>query len=148
MRIKRIAAVTAGLMAAGAIFGTLAGMAVLTAWSLLDGDVIKFKPADLGPMLQISMVFGGGLGAMLGPLSAWVLMRHVPLGVAVGGSTLGTLASGGIGLLVTGDPVFAMFYGIVGFGISTLALRRRYSRRTSSGAEKVLADPGPNALTS
>lgn len=139
MQIKRIAAITAGLMVAGAVFGTMAGIAVLMAWSLLDGDVIKFKPADLGLMLQISMFFGGGLGAVLGPFSAWVLMRHVPLGIAVGGTTLGTLASGGLGLLVTGDPVFAMLYGIMGFGISALALRRRYPSRaalpnTGSGA--------------
>ncbi|WP_420125488.1 hypothetical protein [Longimicrobium sp.] len=148
-RWTRIAAVTAGLSVAGAVFGTITGMAVLLAWNQIGGgDMIRFTPADLSVVLQASMLFGGGLGAVLGPLSAWVLMRHVPLGVAVGGSTLGTLVSGGIGLLVTADPVVAMFYGMAGFGISTIALRSRYPRGASSGAEKALADPGPSALIS
>jgi hypothetical protein len=127
MRIKRIAAVTAGLMVAGGVFGTIAGMAVLMAWGLAEGDAIGL--ADLGPLLGLSLVLGGGLGAVLGPLSAWLLMRHVPLGVAVGGTTLGTLAGGVIGLIATADPFVAMSYGVAGFGISAIALRIRFPSR-------------------
>lgn len=129
MRIRRIAAVTAGLMVAGGVFGTLAGMIVLIAWTLVLGEPLMDVVADLGSVLRLAMLFGGVLGAVLGPLAAWLLMRHVPLGLAVGGTTLGTLA-GGVGALVaTGNPFLAMLYGMAGFGISALGLRLRVPRR-------------------
>lgn len=129
MRMKRIAAVTAGLMVAGGVFGTMVGMAVLVAWGLVDGDVVWFTLGDLVFLLQLALVFGGGVGAVLGPIAAWLLMRQVPLGLAVGGTTLGTLAGGGIALLATANPFLAMFYGVAGFGISAVALRIRYPSR-------------------
>jgi hypothetical protein len=129
MRIKRIAAVTAGLMVAGGVFGTITGMVVLSAWAMLAGWTIHLTFNDLTDLLLISVIFGGGLGAVLGPIAAWLLMRHVPLGLAVGGTTLGTLAAGGAALFVTGDPVFAMLYGTAGFGISAIGLRLGVPRR-------------------
>lgn len=134
MRMMRIAVVTAGLMVAGGVFGTVAGLLVLLAWGLAGGDAI-LGMHDLSVMLQVAVVFGGGLGAVMGPVSAWVLMRRVPLWLAVGGTTLGTLASGGIGLLATADPVSAMYWGMAGFGITALGLnlRERRARRLTAG---------------
>ncbi|HEU4885981.1 MAG TPA: hypothetical protein VFT45_27335 [Longimicrobium sp.] len=126
--MKRILAVTAGLMLAGAVLGTIAGMAVLLAWPLADGDVFWFTLGDIGDVLGVSLVFGGSLGAVMGPLAAWLLMRHVPLGLAVGGTTLGTLAGGGIALMATADPAVAMLYGMAGFGITAIGLRLRFPR--------------------
>ncbi|HEX8318022.1 hypothetical protein [Longimicrobium sp.] len=129
MRIKRIAAVTAGLMVAGGVFGTIAGMVVLIAWGMFDGGPFHFTLNDLSLLLQISVIFGGVLGAVLGPVAAWLLMRHVPLGLAVGGTTLGTLAAGGVALVATGEPALAMLYGMAGFAISAIGLRLRVLRR-------------------
>lgn len=129
MRIKRIAAVTAGLVVAGGVFGTIAGMIVLFAWGVFVGWAFHFTFNDLSDLLMISIIFGGGLGAVLGPIAAWLLMRHVPLGLAVGGTTLGTLAGGGIALVAAGDPVIAMLYGMAGFGVSAIGLRLRVPRR-------------------
>jgi len=129
MRIRRIAAVTAGLMVAGGVFGTIAGVIVLIAWALMLGEPLIVTLGDLGSVLQLAMVFGGVLGAVLGPIAAWLLMRHVPLGLAVGGTTLGTLAGGGVALVATGDPVLAMLYGMGGFGVSAIGLRLRVPRR-------------------
>ena len=129
MRIKRIAAVTAGLMVAGGVFGTIAGMIVLIAWGMFDAGPFHFTLNGLSLLLQISVIFGGVLGAVLGPIAAWLLMRHVPLGLAVGGTTLGTLAGGGAALVSTGDPFAAMLYGTAGFGISAIGLRLRVPRR-------------------
>jgi hypothetical protein len=126
VRMRRIAAVTAGLMVAGGIFGTVAGIFVLLVMGLVDGETIAPTLADFGILLRFGIVVGGGLGAVLGPVAAWLLMRHVPLGVAVGGTTLGTLAGGGLALLATSDPFAALFYGVVGFGISAIGLRLRY----------------------
>jgi hypothetical protein len=129
MRIKRIAVVTAGLMVAGGVFGTIAGMIVLIAWALVDDRPLIYSFGGLRMTVEIAMAFGGGLGAVLGPIAAWLLMRHVPLGLAVGGTTLGTLAGGGIALVVTGDPVIAMLYGMAGFAVSAIGLRLRVPRR-------------------
>ncbi len=127
MRWTRIAIVTAGLMVAGGVFGTLAGMLVLGAWiTAMDGPSAVLK--EFGFLLELAIAFGGGLGAVLGPLAAWVLMRHVPLWLAVSGTTLGTLASGGLTLLLTGNPINAMLFGIFGFGLSTLLVRNHVPR--------------------
>lgn len=126
--MMRIAAVTAGLVVAGAVFGTIAGAVMLTAWLAVTG-MFTAPLDDAAFVLQASLAFGGTLGAVLGPLAAWLLMRHVPLGLAVGGTTLGTVVGGLIGFLATGLPAGSMLYGMAGFGISAVALRLRYPRR-------------------
>lgn len=127
MRWTRIVLVTGGLMVAGGVFGTITGMLVLGAWmAVLEGPGAVFDDFDF--LLGFSLAFGGGLGAVLGPLAAWGLMRHVPLWLAVGGTTLGTLASGGLALLLTGNPINAMLFGIFGFGVSTLLVRSHVPR--------------------
>ena len=127
MRWTRIALVTAGLAAAGAVFGTLVGAVVLFTWLATAGEVgVALK--DAGFLTQLVLFFGGGLGAVMGPIAAWGLMRHVPLWLAVGGPTLGTLAAGGVGLLLTGKPAVAMLWGIGGFGATAIALRLRVPR--------------------
>jgi hypothetical protein len=132
MRIKRIAAVTAGLIVAGGVFGTIAGMVVLIAWGIFDSlPFHEVTLADLSFAVQFSVLFGGGPGVVLGPLAAWLLMRHVPLGLAVGGTTLGTLAGGVGALVVTGNPFTALLYGMAGFAISAIGLRLRVPRRES-----------------
>lgn len=128
MRWTRIALVTAGLAAAGAVFGTLVGTVVLLAWLASIGELGNLG-RDPGFMAWLVLFYGGGLGAVMGPAAAWVLMRHVPLWLAVGGPTLGTLAAGGLGLLLTGNPIAAMLFGIGGFGASAVALRMRVPRQ-------------------
>lgn len=118
--LMRVAVVTAGLMAAGAVFGTVAGALVLGAWLVNDPGLFEWD--GLVFVMQAAAVFGGVPGAVLGPVAAWLLMRHVPLGLAVGGTTLGTLATGGIAAIVTGDPVLGLFWGMAGFGVSALGL--------------------------
>lgn len=135
MRWTRIAAVTAGLMMAGAVFGSVAGTVVLFAWLASIGE-LRSALKDPIPLVELVLFVGGGLGAVLGPLAAWVLMRHVPLWLAVGGTTLGTLASGGLTLLLTGNPISAMLFGIFGFGLSALLVRNyapRDDRRLIGG---------------
>ncbi len=121
----RIAAVTAGLVVAGGIFGTIAGTLVLWVW-MAATDPSDITLAGLGMTLFFGIFFGGVPGAVLGPLAAWVLMRHVPLWLAVGGTTLGTFASGGLVVLITGNPFFAILAGAVGMMASAAALNDRY----------------------
>jgi hypothetical protein len=120
-RWMRIAAVTAGLVVAGGVFGTISGTIVLLGW-MVGMEGFSSVSDNLGFLLFLGVIFGGGLGAVLGPLAAWMLMRHVPLWLAVGGTTFGTCASGGLALLVTGDPGFAVMLGIAGFLLSAAAV--------------------------
>lgn len=129
MRWTRIALVTAGLAAAGAVFGTIVGTVVLLGWLAMMGELDAALSNDPAVLAQVVLTVGGGAGAVLGPLAAWVLMRHVPLWLAVGGPTLGTLAAGGIGLLATANPVIAMLCGAAGFGATAVALRLRVPRK-------------------
>jgi hypothetical protein len=127
MRWKRIALVTAGLAAAGAVFGTIVGTVVMFAWLASIGELGSVT-REAGFLASLVLFFGGGPGAVLGPLAAWVLMRHVPIWLAVGGTTLGTMAAGGIGLLATGHPIAAMLCGVAGFGATAIGLRLRVPR--------------------
>ncbi len=123
MRALRIAVVTAGLMVAGAVFGGISGV-IAAAWILVEDG-----PLDLlrdGKILLLVGFLGGGLGAVLGPVAAWGMMRHVPLWLAVGGTTLGTLAGGILGALYAG-PFFMLIGGVMGFAMFAAWLNIRVS---------------------
>lgn len=138
MRIARIAAVTAGLAAAGAVAGALAGAAMCALMLLLSGEPSKLWVAR--DLLAFAASFGARAGAVLGPVAAWLLMRHVPLGRAIGGTALGTLAGGALGLLLAG-PVESLPAGLLGFGAAAVYLRVRTprpGRRIGAPAVRVL----------
>ncbi|HEU4885980.1 MAG TPA: hypothetical protein VFT45_27330 [Longimicrobium sp.] len=125
MSKMRIAAVTAGLVLAGGVFGAIAGTLVLMVWQLrIDG--LAGSWAAMGWCVVFGVFFGGGFGALLGPLAAWVLMRHVPLWLAVGGTTLGTFASGALVMAISGNPVIALYVGFIGFMLTAAALHDRF----------------------
>lgn len=133
MLIKRFATITAGLGAAGAAAGSVVGFGF--AMCLLVLSFFQGTPPEF-PLLLLATaaltVAGATAGALLGPPAAWLLMRHVPLGRAVGGTTLGALAAmlAGVVLgLVTGigDNGF-LLYPVLGFGASSVYLSVRTPR--------------------
>ena len=114
MRIARIAAVTAGLVATGAVVGVL----MAATWLLSAGHM-------LGLLLNLDGVLFFGAyaavtGAVLEPLAAWLLLRHVPLWKVIGGTALGTLAGSLLGLVGDGQMGFAGAF--LGFGAATFLL--------------------------
>ncbi|HYJ78743.1 MAG TPA: hypothetical protein VEW03_04000 [Longimicrobiaceae bacterium] len=123
--VLRIAVITAGLVAAGVVAGGVVGAAMMWFWLLLGG--IRFLVIDPIPLL-VGAVVGGMVGGVLGPVAVWLLMRHVPLGQAIGVTSLGTLA-GAIFGLVAGGPVASLALSFVGFGVAAVALRVRTPRR-------------------
>jgi hypothetical protein len=147
-RATRILAVTAGLVVAGAVFGAVAGAVAFGIVVLLARQTTA--GSALG-MLAFPAFFGAVIGAVAAPTAGWLLLRTVPLGRAVGWTTLGAVTGGmggwllatGLGTRFTGHvPVLgnAIEAGTVGAVIGFVAaalLARRRSRRhgPSSPAE-------------
>jgi hypothetical protein len=92
---KRVVLVTAGLAAAGAVTGGLAGaVAIGVVGVITDG----FRATLSGPaVLLMAGQIGAVLGAVLAPATSWLLLRHVPLGRVFGALMGGTIAGGIVG---------------------------------------------------
>jgi hypothetical protein len=134
-RARRILAVTAGLAVTGAIVGTITGAVVA---AVIIGVITRSAPLELD-LFAIGAMFGAPLGAVLFPAAGWLLMRHVPLGKALLGTSIGTLAGGIAGwfLPIGNDPLArTISLGVVGFAIAVMLLRRSASTnvRAKSGA--------------
>ncbi len=113
--VLRIVVITLALAAAGLVAGGVVGMVMAACWMAADQT---FQPG----IIVVGGMFGGATGAVLGPLAAWLLMRHTPLWLAIGGTAAGTVTGAVLGLLL-GD-FGASFYGaLLGFGASAVALR-------------------------
>jgi hypothetical protein len=128
MEIKRVAAVTGGLIAAGAVAGGIASALTVGAVMMVTEPREIFRDPEF---LLFAGMIGAAFGSVLGPLAAWLLMRHVPLGVAIGGTMLGTLI-GGVAALMLGGGVFAL--PLAGFAASALAIRLAVPRRAKLAA--------------
>jgi hypothetical protein len=140
-RGRRILAVTAGLIGFGAIAGAIAGALVAMLAIAIRRGPLEALDLDLA---EIGATLGAPLGALLLPAAGWLLMRRVPLGRAMLGTMLGTVAGGLIGWLA---PVHlfqvyrTLLFGFLGFVLSVVVLRR-----TASVASAQLAEPaGPVA---
>lgn len=121
-RAARVVVVTIGLVAAGFIFGALAGGAAFAMVVLVPGE---------GPSLWafgIGAFYGAPLGAVTAPLLSWLLLRRVPLGrmflVCSIGTTIGGIggwfSAGSADILLT--PIMGAFAGCL---IAALGLHLR-----------------------
>lgn len=123
----RIAAVTLGLLLAGAFFGAVAAATGVTIASLLYDRVLPPVEVIMG-----TMILGAVLGAPLLPAAGLLLMRRVPLGLSFLGTTAGAVTGGVLGMLVTVQAVgslgaIAPLAGaVLGFFAAVLLLRRRF----------------------
>ncbi|HEY7769305.1 MAG TPA: hypothetical protein VIB55_14155 [Longimicrobium sp.] len=121
---------TAGLMLAGFLFGGVAGAVLMFLLGFLsDGWRTLLVPE----ILLFGAAFGAVFGMLLGPLGAWMLMRDVPLGRAVGGTTLGTVL-GGAAALAWNAPDLLFYAPVAGFALAAVALRVHARRRQLRGA--------------
>jgi len=123
----RILAVTAGLLAGGALFGAIAAvLALVVSSALTDGFAWATEPVAL----VFAAVAGAAIGAPLFPAAGWLLLRRVPLGIAMIGSMAGTVV-GGVGgwLLARGnDPMTTPVVGaMLGFVFAAILMRLRFS---------------------
>jgi membrane protein YqaA with SNARE-associated domain len=93
-RLGRILAVTAGLIAAGAVFGAVAGALALGVAVLISGG--GTDAADAG-LLSIPASLGAVIGAVAAPAAGWLALRSVPLWRAVAWTTAGAVGGGVVG---------------------------------------------------
>ncbi|HET7462231.1 MAG TPA: hypothetical protein VFJ82_13325 [Longimicrobium sp.] len=127
----RVAAVTGGLMVAGALLGSLAaligaGVAVAITHGL--GEALNW------PILGWAAIIGAVLGAPLLPATAFLLLRRVPLGLAFVGTPPGAAVGGIAGWIaavaLSGNPLLWSVAGaVIGFFAAVLVLRIRFSSR-------------------
>ena len=113
-------------MVAGGVFGGLAGSSALAiALVITDGlrSLTEFQ------WLGAAAIIGAAVGAIAAPIAGWLLLRHVPLGRAFMGLTLGTIVGGLIGLLTgVGTIAGVVGAGAVGFLGAAILLRLRAKR--------------------
>ncbi|HEY7635556.1 MAG TPA: hypothetical protein VH763_08435 [Gemmatimonadales bacterium] len=121
---KRVVVVGLGLIATGAAVGGVCGVVAL---SLLLGAAGRLPDASLA---LVAGIFGGAVGAVLGPAAGFSILRHVPLGRAIGWTALGAILGG-----VVGGPLsMGLLLGpVVGFGVAALALYASVRRSRKAG---------------
>jgi hypothetical protein len=141
----RILAVTAGLVAGGALFGALAGAVAITILAALLGwrGGVSFLVLEAARK-------GAVLGAVLLPIAGWTLLRRVPLWRTLTGTIVGTVIGSLVGLVVLTVIAYpiGVFIGpvlgaIVGFLCAAIRLRRSFA--VAREAEPIRVPRGADA---
>jgi hypothetical protein len=140
----RVVGVTAALLVCGAVLGALA--AVLGAWLTFR---LTVTPLYSLPACIVAAGTGAVLGGALFPAAYWLLLRRVPLGLALPGTLLGTVAGGVAG------GVFAWRLGydttlvvtpvggaVLGFVLAAILLRLRFSAPRAAGDRPIARPAG------
>ena len=85
---------------------------------------------------DVAALFGAGVGAVLSPIAAWTLMRHVPLWRAIVetaiGTTVGVIVGYFCGSLLKWGLAAPIGFGVLGFLVAAIRLRLT-ARRTERG---------------
>lgn len=103
----------------------------------LIGVVVRLASISV-PLASLPVVagLGGALGAVLTPLTAFSLLRHVALGKALLGTMLGMAIGTSAGLLGSGQLVIAAGAGVGGFLLAAVVLRLTGGpRKAEKGAD-------------
>ena len=132
MSLKRIVAVTAGLAATGAVVGSVLGALTIIGWIVVESR--RLTGSDW-PVIGVAAVAGAAIGAVLAPIFAWALLRTVPLGRAILGTAVGTVAGVVVGPLIHAAGLIPG--ALAGFAIAAVALRLTASRRTTPSTHQL-----------
>lgn len=123
-RTGRILAVTAGLIAGGALFGALAAVVALMIGVAATDHLRDVMNAEL---LELVAGVGAVFGGVLFPTAGFVVLRRVPLGLALLGTLVGAVAGGVTGWMLRGQDIMQVYHAIIGaligFLAATIALR-------------------------
>ena len=119
MSIRRNLAVTAGLAAVGGVVGGIMGVLSLALITLAK-SVGLIHEGPVGSFNTLfAAAFGAGVGAVLAPIAAWSLMRHVPLWKAIlqtsAGTALGVVVGYVSAPMFQFRPLGPIVFGVTGF---------------------------------
>lgn len=129
-KLRVIALITVWSAAAGSVAAVVT--LLLKAAVVLEGDYARLNIAALGVASLLLAGIGAGTGAVLGPAAAFLLLRHVPLGRALGWTATGTALGAVVGFYAgLRDPsLIAVGVGaLIGFVVSVFGLSRTHARR-------------------
>ena len=128
-RLRAFAVVTALAVGAGAALGVLIAIGAVIVAIIMNRPP---TPRDIAGVAALGAAWGAVFGLVLGPLTAFGLLRSVPLGTAI----LSTGIGAALGVIATFFVGMSPFYIIpVGFLVGALYARLRHSR-PASGAGK------------
>lgn len=136
-RATRILAVLAGLILTGALIGAVVGAVAVAIGTAIVGYgpmAAGAGPAPIPRALAFGAVLGAQIGAVTAPLGGFLLLRSVPLGRAVGWTTLASVVGGAIGSFARPDAFPApmpVVGALLGFLLVALILRWRAPARSS-----------------
>jgi hypothetical protein len=143
-RPARVAVVTAGLSATGAVFGAVCASSSVAIIAVLAQGLDALAADSIPPLLGVAAAFGGLVGILGAPLLGWGLLRRVPLGRVLLTTSVGTVlgAVGGEWARAL-DPYPRLLPGVLagallGFVLAGigLAVHSRSARATSTDGGK------------
>lgn len=125
--MRRILVVTAGLVATGAALGAVLG--ALSLW--VATALVGVGPGGAAAELIVDGAKAGSLtGPILAPLTAWSVMRRVPLWRAIGepaiGTVLGSFAGSVAASLLNAGLAWSILSALLGFIVAVLRLGVAY----------------------
>ena len=133
-RAIRILLVTAGLGLAGSVLGALAGVLSLTIIVVTVGLASQAGVVLNADMLVVAAGDGAVFGLMLGPLTAWLALRRVPIGLAMLTATAASTVGAILGASLPLGPVPG---AVSGFLLTAVWLRRHASTESASSVSRV-----------
>jgi NhaP-type Na+/H+ or K+/H+ antiporter len=117
--------VTLVLSSAGAVLGAALGVLAIGLFALIRGGVGGLVSAT--SLFPTAGTFGATVGAILGPVAGWLLLRHIPLGRAIAhtaaGTVLGILAGYALAPALRLGLLWPVCLGLVGFLLAAVRLR-------------------------
>jgi hypothetical protein len=144
-RALRTIAITLGLAIAGALAGGMASLVALKLSLSMAHDAWAAEAAAASSTLYswffdnfviLGLAYGIPFGAVIAPLMAWVLLRHVPIAQmflwctcsTVAGSVIGWITTSGLDDQMSGG----LAGGLIGCLVGAVLLGRRYAHPLSS----------------
>lgn len=135
-RTRRTIAVTAGLVLAGAAFGAVAAVLGFALFLVLTARGVPGEYAMLrdGEVLRVVVGIGAAFGVVLGPVVGWIALRAVPLWLAIGGATAGTIVGAAFGIMLL---PYGAFIGAVAGAVAASGVVRVLASRDRIGRQVV-----------
>ena len=139
-RATRIAVVTAGLSATGAVVGAACAASSVAIIAASAGGLASLGSSGTPGLLGVSAGFGALVGALGAPMLGWGLLRRVPLGRVLLVTALGTIIGAVIGEWSRPlNPYARVLPGVIagafiGFSLSGVLLSLLARRRKKAAA--------------